>query len=103
VNERTRTNITLSDLRTRRDEILKLAEKHGATHVRVFGSLARGEATPESDVDLLVSVREGVSMFDLVGLWQDLQALLGCEVSLVTDGIPDSRFLGRIEPDLTEL
>jgi predicted nucleotidyltransferase len=49
--------------------------------VRVFGSVARGEATPESDVDLLVQMRDGASMFDLVGLWLDLQDLLGCEVS----------------------
>lgn len=90
-------------LADKREDILALAEKHGVYNVRVFGSLARGEAMPASDVDLLVSVREGVGIFDLVGLWLDLQALLGCKVNLVTDGIPDNRFLSRIEPDLVEL
>jgi uncharacterized protein len=85
MTDQPKSTLTLSDLRARRDEILALAEQHGAYNVRVFGSVARGEATSESDVDLLVSVREGVSMFDLVGMWLDLQDLLGCSVSLITD------------------
>jgi predicted nucleotidyltransferase len=76
---------TLEMLRARREEILALAERYGASDVRVFGSVARGEAHPESDVDLLVSMRAGASMFDLVGLWLDLKDLLRCEVSLLTD------------------
>lgn len=76
---------TLESLRARRDEIIALAGLHGASNVRVFGSVARGEAVPESDVDFLVDMRAGASMFDLVGLWLDLKDLLGCEVSLVTD------------------
>ncbi|MEO0565901.1 MAG: nucleotidyltransferase domain-containing protein [Chloroflexota bacterium] len=75
---------TLDMLRSRRDEIIALAEKHGAFDVRVFGSVARGVATPR-DVDLLVAFRDGASIFDQVGLWLDLQDLLGCEVDLVTD------------------
>jgi predicted nucleotidyltransferase len=54
-------------------------------------------------VDLLVRFREGASIFDQVGLWQDLQVLLGYEVSLVTDGIPDSAFLRRIEQEAVSL
>jgi predicted nucleotidyltransferase len=54
MTEQLRSPITLDDLRTRRDEILALAEKYGAYNVRVFGSVARGEATSDSDVDLLV-------------------------------------------------
>ncbi len=76
---------SLEVLRARRAEILQLAEQHGASNVRVFGSVARGEATTDSDIDLLVSARDGVTMFDLVGLWLDLQDLLGRNVSLVTD------------------
>jgi len=73
-------------LRTKRDEILRLAAKYGAHNVRVFGSVARGEASSASDVDLLVNMEEGCSLLDLTGLWLDLQDLLGCPVDLLTDG-----------------
>lgn len=76
---------SLDELRAHREDILRLAERYGVYNVRVFGSVARQEATPNSDIDLLVSARPGVSMFDLVGLWLDLKDLLGCEVSLITD------------------
>jgi predicted nucleotidyltransferase len=96
---------TLEELRARRDEIQRLAERYGAYNVRVFGSVARGEATAQSDVDLLVSMRDRVSMFDLVGLWLDLQDLLGCQVSLVTDDPEprNERFLRRILKDAVPL
>jgi hypothetical protein len=77
--------LTLDELRVYRDEILRLAEEHGAYNVRVFGSVARGESSFESDVDFLVAFRTGTSIFDEVGLWQDLQELLGCEVDLSSD------------------
>jgi hypothetical protein len=69
----------------KRDEILRLAAKHGAFNVRVFGSVARGEATPESDIDFIVQFREGASIFDMVGLWLDLKDMLGREVDLIAD------------------
>lgn len=81
----TRTAPTLEALRARRDEILALAAQYGATNVRVFGSVARGDATPDSDIDILITARSGVSVFDLVGLWLDLQDLFQRDVSLVTD------------------
>ncbi len=71
--------ITLADLRAKRDEIIRLAEQRGAYNVRVFGSVARGESSPDSDVDLLASVNNGVDMFTLVGFWLDLQEFWGCE------------------------
>ena len=73
-------------LADKRDAILRLAEKHGARNVRVFGSVARGDATPESDVDFLVDMPKGRSLLDLVGLWQDLEELLGTEVDVLVDG-----------------
>lgn len=96
---------TLEELRARRDEIWRLAARYGASNVRVFGSVARGEASPESDVDLLVTIEEGVSMFELVGLWLDLQALLGREVSLVTDDQPprQERFMRCILKEAVSL
>lgn len=73
-------------LADKRDEILRLAELHGARNVRVFGSVARGEAGPDSDVDFLVDMPRGRTLLDLVGLWQDLEELLGKKVDVVVDG-----------------
>jgi predicted nucleotidyltransferase len=76
---------TLRMLGERRSEILRLAERYRTGGVRVFGSVARGDNTEVSDVDLLVSPRPGCSLFDLGGLLEDLQDLLGCRVDLVTE------------------
>jgi predicted nucleotidyltransferase len=64
-------------LRSKRDEILRAALRHGARNLRVFGSVARGEADEASDVDFLVDVERGRSLLDLGGLPADLQELLG--------------------------
>jgi predicted nucleotidyltransferase len=72
-------------LAERRSEILRLAALHRAGEVRVFGSIARGEASEASDVDLLIKPQPGCSLFDLGGLLEDLQELLGCRVDLVTE------------------
>ncbi|NJP06139.1 MAG: nucleotidyltransferase family protein [Chloroflexaceae bacterium] len=69
-----------------RDEILRLAEQHGALNVRVFGSVVRGEATAESDVDFLVTWNYGsLSSWVGVGLHLDLAELLGRKVDVVGD------------------
>ena len=70
-------------LEAKREAILGLAARHGARSVRVFGSVARGEAQPDSDVDLLVEMEEGRSLLDLVALGQDLEELLGRKVEVV--------------------
>jgi hypothetical protein len=72
-------------LSEKRAEILRLAERRGAYNVRVFGSIVRGEAGPESDVDFLVELEPERSLFDLGGLLMDLQELLGREVDVVTE------------------
>lgn len=72
-------------LRGNRNEILRLATKYGARNVRVFGSLARGEADEASDLDLLVELDPGRSLLDLGGLQFELEALLGCRVDVVTE------------------
>lgn len=69
----------------KREEILRLAAKHGARNIRVFGSFARGEALPGSDVDFLVELEPGRSLLDLGALLMDLQDLLGRRVDLVTE------------------
>lgn len=73
-------------LKKKRREILRLAEKYGARNVRVFGSVARGEADKKSDVDFLVKMSKGRNLLDVVGLWQDLEELLGRKVDVLTDG-----------------
>lgn len=71
-------------LEEKRAEILRLAAKHGAYNVRVFGSVARGEAGPESDVDFLIDLGSDPSPWFPAGLASDLEALLGCNVEVVT-------------------
>ena len=71
-------------LKRKHDEILRLAAKHGAKNVRVFGSVVRGEAHPGSDVDFLVEFEPRVSLLDHVAFKQDLEDLLGCPVDVVS-------------------
>jgi predicted nucleotidyltransferase len=72
-------------LKEKREEILQIAAKHGARNVRVFGSVARGEADEGSDVDLLVELEPGRSLMDHAALWLELQETLGCRVDVVSD------------------
>ena len=67
-----------------RQEILLLAQKYGARNVRIFGSVARGDAREDSDIDVLVDLESGRSLLDLGGFLMDLQHLLGCRVDVVT-------------------
>jgi len=68
-----------------REKILKIAANYGAYNVRVFGSVARGEETPQSDIDFLVDLQPGRSLLDLGGLLYDLQELLKTDVDVVTE------------------
>jgi predicted nucleotidyltransferase len=76
-------SITL--LKNKRKDILCIASKYGARNVRIFGSLARGEAREDSDIDILVDLEPGRSLFDLGGLLMDLQKLLAQKVDVVTE------------------
>ena len=69
----------------KRDEILRLAVKHGARNVRLFGSVARGEDRPDSDVDFLVEAGPTTSSWFPAGLILDLEKTLGRRVEIVTD------------------
>ena len=75
--------LTIEGLRRRRAEILGVARKRGARRIAVFGSVARGEAQPDSDLDLLVDFEPGASLLDHIGLFQDLEDLLGVGVDVV--------------------
>ena len=72
-------------LREKRDDVIALIAKHGALYPRIFGSVARGESTPESDIDLLVKMEEGRSLLDLTALKLDLNDLLGVTVDVVSE------------------
>lgn len=87
----------------KRQAVIDLAAKHGASNVRVVGSVARGEARPDSDVDLLISFPPNRSVFDLVGLWLDMKDLLGREVSLIPDAALDQDFMRSVLEDAVPL
>lgn len=72
-------------IKSHRAEILAIAERRGLRNVRVFGSMARGDASDDSDVDLLVSAPRGTSGFALGGMLMDVQSLLNRKVDVVTD------------------
>ena len=72
-------------LRQQRDRILEIAVQHGARNVRIFGSVVRGEAQTDSDIDLLVDLGEPLSPWFPVSLIQDLEALLGHKAGVVTE------------------
>jgi len=79
---------TLSELRAKRDEILRVAAVHRVTNVRVFGSVARGDASPRSDVDFVAELPPDARGFDAFGildeLRQDLETVVGCKVDVIT-------------------
>jgi predicted nucleotidyltransferase len=78
--------VTLSDLaRTRREEIIRLAARHGARNVRVFGSVARGDDSASSDIGLLVELDPDRTLMDLGGLLMELQTLLCVRVDVATE------------------
>jgi uncharacterized protein len=83
-------------LQAKREEILSAAARHGASNVRIFGSVARGEAGPESDVDVLVDLEPGRSLLDHAALLLELEELLGCQVDVVTERGLRSRFRERV-------
>lgn len=103
MTDTTRPIPTLEALRAQRDAILALAARCGAYNVRVFGSVARGDASADSDIDLLVSLREGTTLFELSALWQDLEELLGRPVNILSEGGLKPRFRQRIESDIVPL
>lgn len=77
--------MNIDRVKKHRAEILKIAARHGASNIRMFGSVARGNADDRSDIDFLVDLENGRSLFDLGGLLVDLEKLLGCSVDVVTE------------------
>ena len=91
----------LDKLRSLRGEIYEIARKHKAARVYVFGSCARREETPDSDVDFMAEFQPHSSLFDLGGLQYDLQELLGCKVDLITeDSLAEDAFAANVRKDM---
>lgn len=88
--------LTLAGLRRVKGELVAVAAQRGATNLRVFGSVARDEAGPSSDLDLLVDLEPGRSLVDLGGLLMDLTELLGVDVDVVTVASLKSRVRTRV-------
>jgi hypothetical protein len=89
--------MTLGELlEAKREDILRIAARHGARKVRVFGSAARGEADEASDVDFLVEMEPGRSLLDMGGLLMELRALLGRDVDVVTERGLKARIRERV-------
>ncbi len=72
-------------LKDKRGDILRIAAKHGATNVRVFGSVVRGEADEKSDIDFLVTIEKGRSLLDHAALWIELEEFLGQKIDVISD------------------
>ena len=79
-----RRRVTLEELRLRRREIVSIGDRHGVNNVRVFGSVARGDSEDGSDLDLLVDVTTGSSLWDLTDFALDVEEMLGVFTQVVT-------------------
>ncbi|RJP73417.1 MAG: nucleotidyltransferase [Candidatus Zixiibacteriota bacterium] len=90
-------------LKIKRAAILEIAARHDARNVRVFGSVARGEADEQSDIDFLVDMESGRSLFDLGGLLMDLRELLGRDVDVVTERGLKERIRERVVKEAVEV
>jgi len=88
--------ITRETLRQKREAIMEIARQHGARDIRLFGSVARGENTEASDVDILVRFERERSLFDHGGLIADLEELLGVKVDVISEGGIRERFRTRV-------
>lgn len=71
-------------IKTKRADILRISARYGARNVRLFGSVTRNEATDQSDIDMLVDMESGRDLLDLIGVEQDLEELMGCQVDILT-------------------
>ncbi len=91
--------VSMNEIQARRDDILRVAARHGASNVRVFGSVIHGQAGEGSDLDLLVCLDNDRSLLDHIALMHELEDLLGCKVDVVEE---DALYRGLRERVLSE-
>ena len=94
---------TLDLLKQKRHDILNIAKKHGAYNVRVFGSVARGESTPDSDIDLLIDKGANTSAWFPAGLILELEVMLGYRVEIVTEKALNRHLRDQVLQEAVEL
>lgn len=94
---------TLETLRQHREKIMEIARRRRAKNIRVLGSVARGDAGPNSDIDLVVEFEPGTSLLDHGGLIMDLEDALGCRVDVVSERGMKDRLRNRVETDAVAL
>jgi predicted nucleotidyltransferase len=95
--------ITIDSIRRQRDAILEIARRHGARDVRIFGSVARGDATERSDLDLVVTFERGRTLLDHAGLIGDLEDLLDVKVDVIDADGMRPRFRAVVEREASPL
>jgi predicted nucleotidyltransferase len=95
--------ITRQSIHGQREVILKIARRYGASNVRIIGSVARGDATDTSDVDLIVRFEPGRSLLDHGGLVMDLRELLGERVDVIDEEAMRPRFRNHVEKEAIPL
>ena len=95
--------ITRESILENREAILQIAHRYGATNIRMFGSVARGDADEKSDVDFLVRFDPSRSLFDHGGLIVDLEELLGVKVDVVSEAGMNQRFRDQVMPEVVAL
>jgi predicted nucleotidyltransferase len=95
--------ITANDIRARREEILEIGKRYGASNFRIFGSVARGDATDASDIDLIVKFEPGRSLLDHGGLLMDLCDLLGMKVDVISEDGMRPRFRETVLKEVVPL
>ena len=93
----------MEQIQSKRQEILQVAARNGAYNVRIFGSVARGETHPESDIDFLVNLEANRSLLDLARLLRELSTLLNCPVDVVTEAGLRPRLRERVLKDARPL
>jgi len=95
--------ITSEIVNRHREAIIKIAKRYGAHDIRIFGSVARGEASESSDLDLIVRFEPGRSLFDHGGLIMDLRDLLGVKVDVISEGGMRPRFRRHVMKEAVPL
>lgn len=98
-----RRRVTVAELRTRSAELMRIGERYGISNIRVFGSVARGEAGSDSDLDLLVDVAPGRGYFDMAGFALDVEQLLGVYTEVATVAGLKARIRDRVTAEAIPL